>query len=113
MISCRPTAGSQRDTSPTPNGISKCFVAGVDPHPNLRWLHVPPPLTGQFQLGRRRSVHRVGRISVPSTVEWTDVHVEHDVAYVAWKADGVPFRTDTFVVRNDKFSAQTVSIHFG
>ena len=25
-------------------------------HPNLRWLHVPPSLTGQLQLGRRRSV---------------------------------------------------------
>src|SRR5215218_8042001 len=52
-------------------------------------------------------------LSVPSGVEWTDVHVERDVGYVAWKADDVPFGTDTFVVRNGKIIAQTVSMHFG
>jgi hypothetical protein len=51
-------------------------------------------------------------LSVPAGVEWTDVHVEGNVAHVAWKADGVPFGTNTFVVRDGKITTETVSIYF-
>ena len=40
-------------------------------------------------------------------------HVEGEIGYVAWKSDGVPFGTDTFVVRDGKIAAQTVALHFG
>lgn len=40
-------------------------------------------------------------------------HVDGDVAYVTWKADGIAFGTDTFVVRDGKIAVQTVALHFG
>ena len=47
-----------------------------------------------------------------SNIEVTTVHIDGEVAYVTWKADGVPFGTDTFVVRDGKILVQTVAIHF-
>jgi ketosteroid isomerase-like protein len=40
-------------------------------------------------------------------------HVDGDIGYMTWKTDGVPFGTDTFVVRDGKIVAQTVALHFG
>jgi ketosteroid isomerase-like protein len=40
-------------------------------------------------------------------------HVDGDVGYVTWKAEGVPFGTDTFVIRDGKIAVQTVALHFG
>ena len=40
-------------------------------------------------------------------------HVDGDIAYVWWKADGIAFGTDTFVVRDGKIASQTVGLHFG
>ena len=45
--------------------------------------------------------------------ERTSLHVDGDVGYVAWKADGIPFGTDTFVMRDGKIAVQTVALHFG
>ena len=38
-------------------------------------------------------------------------HFESDVAYITWKADGIPFGTDTFIVRDGKILVQTVAFH--
>ncbi len=40
-------------------------------------------------------------------------HVDRDVGYVTWKAEGIPFGTDTFVIRDGKIAVQTVALHFG
>ena len=40
-------------------------------------------------------------------------HIDGEIGYVAWKADAVPFGTDSFVVRDGKIVAQTVALHFG
>jgi ketosteroid isomerase-like protein len=40
-------------------------------------------------------------------------HVDGDIAYITWTADGIPFGTDTFVIRDGKIAAQTVALHFG
>ena len=45
--------------------------------------------------------------------EQTRQHVDGDVGYVTWKADGIPFATDTFLVRDGKIAVQTVALHFG
>ena len=45
--------------------------------------------------------------------ERTSFHVDGDVGYVSWKADGIPFGTDTFVLRDGKIAVQTVALHFG
>ena len=45
--------------------------------------------------------------------EQTSQHVDGDVGYVTWKADGIPFGTDTFLVREGKIAVQTVALHFG
>lgn len=50
--------------------------------------------------------------SVLSGVERTGVHVEGEVAFITWKADGIPFGTDTFVIRDGKILVQTVALHF-
>jgi ketosteroid isomerase-like protein len=39
-------------------------------------------------------------------------HVDGDIGYVTWSADGVPFGTDTFVIRDNKILAQSVGLHF-
>jgi len=39
--------------------------------------------------------------------------VEGDVAYIWWKADGIAFGTDTFLVRDGKIANQTVGLHLG
>jgi len=39
-------------------------------------------------------------------------HVDGDMAFVTWKADGIAFGTDTLVVRDGKIAAQTVALHF-
>ncbi len=38
-------------------------------------------------------------------------HFESDVAYITWKADGIPFGTDTFIVLDGKILVQTVAFH--
>jgi ketosteroid isomerase-like protein len=40
-------------------------------------------------------------------------HVEGETAYVTWKADNIPFASDTFWVRDGKILAQTVALHLG
>jgi len=45
--------------------------------------------------------------------ERTSRHVEGDTGYVTWKADGIPFGADTFVMRDGKIAVQTVALHFG
>lgn len=40
-------------------------------------------------------------------------HVDGDIAYVTWSAEGIPFGTDTFVVRDNKIAVQTAAMHFG
>lgn len=45
--------------------------------------------------------------------ERTCIHVEGEVGYVTWKADGIPFGTDSFVMRDGKIAVQTVALHFG
>ena len=40
-------------------------------------------------------------------------YVDGDVAYITWTADGIPFGTDTFVIREGKIAVQTVGLHFG
>lgn len=45
--------------------------------------------------------------------EQTSKHVDGDTGYVTWKADGIPFGTDTFVLRDGKIAVQTVALHFG
>jgi ketosteroid isomerase-like protein len=40
-------------------------------------------------------------------------HVEGDVGYVWWKASGIAFGTDTFVIRDGKIATQTVALHLG
>jgi ketosteroid isomerase-like protein len=40
-------------------------------------------------------------------------HVEGEIAYVWWKAQGIAFGTDTFVVRDGKIATQTVALHLG
>ncbi len=45
--------------------------------------------------------------------ERTSHHVDGDIGYVSWKADGIPFGTDTFVMRDGKIAVQTVALHFG
>ena len=42
--------------------------------------------------------------------ELTATHIEGEAAYVAWKADGIAFASDTFVVRDGKIVLQTVAI---
>ena len=32
---------------------------------------------------------------------------------MTWKAEGIPFGTDTFVVRDGRIVTQTVALHFG
>ena len=44
--------------------------------------------------------------------EQTSQHIEGDVGYVTWKADGIAFGTDTFLLRNGKIALQTVALHF-
>ena len=39
-------------------------------------------------------------------------HVDGEIAFVTWKADGIALGTDTFVVRDGKVTAQTVVLHF-
>lgn len=39
-------------------------------------------------------------------------HVDGEIAFVTWKADGIALGTDTFVVRDGKVAAQTVVLHF-
>lgn len=39
-------------------------------------------------------------------------HVDGDIAFVTWKAEGIALGTDTFVVRDGKIAAQTVVLHF-
>ena len=45
--------------------------------------------------------------------EHTVEHVDGDYAFITWKMDGIPFGTDTFVVRDDKIVLQTAAFHFG
>lgn len=44
--------------------------------------------------------------------EHTSQHIEGDVGYVTWKADGIAFGTDTFLLRDGKIAVQTVALHF-
>ena len=44
--------------------------------------------------------------------EKTGEHIEGEVGYVTWKADGIAFGTDTFVLRDAKIALQTVALHF-
>jgi ketosteroid isomerase-like protein len=44
--------------------------------------------------------------------EQTSQHVEGDVGYVTWKAEGIAFGTDTFLLRDGKIAVQTVALHF-
>jgi hypothetical protein len=44
--------------------------------------------------------------------ERTSEHIDGDVGYVTWKADGIAFGTDTFVLRDGKIALQTVALHF-
>ena len=39
-------------------------------------------------------------------------HVDGDIAFVTWQAEGIALGTDTFVVRDGKIAAQTVVLHF-
>ena len=39
-------------------------------------------------------------------------HVDGEIGFVTWKADGIALGTDTFVVRDGKIAAQTVVLHF-
>jgi uncharacterized protein (TIGR02246 family) len=39
-------------------------------------------------------------------------HVDGDIAFVTWKAEGINLGTDTFVVRDGKIAAQTVVLQF-
>jgi ketosteroid isomerase-like protein len=39
-------------------------------------------------------------------------HVDGEIAFVTWKAEGIALGTDTFVVRDGKVAAQTVVLHF-
>lgn len=45
-------------------------------------------------------------------VEFVVEHVEGEMAFVVWKAEGIPLGTDTFVVRDGKIAAQTVVLQF-
>jgi ketosteroid isomerase-like protein len=40
-------------------------------------------------------------------------HVDDDTAFIWWKAEGIAFGTDTFVVRDGKILTQTVGLHLG
>jgi ketosteroid isomerase-like protein len=40
----------------------------------------------------------------------TTMHIDGDVAFVTWMADGISFGTDTFVIRDGKIAVQTVAI---
>jgi ketosteroid isomerase-like protein len=40
-------------------------------------------------------------------------HIDGDVAFIVWKADNIPFGTDTFVIREGKIATQTVALQLG
>lgn len=39
-------------------------------------------------------------------------HVDGEIGFVTWTAEGIALGTDTFVVRDGKVAAQTVVLHF-
>ena len=49
----------------------------------------------------------------PAGLENSVEHVDGEVAYVTWSAEGIPFGTDSFVVRDGTIVVQTVAMHFG
>ena len=50
---------------------------------------------------------------VAPTIERTAEHIDGDVAFITWAGDGLPFGTDTFVLRDGKIVLQTVAINLG
>lgn len=52
-----------------------------------------------------------GAAAIPG-FEQTSQHIEGEVGYVTWKADGIAFGTDTFLMRDGKIAVQTVALHF-
>jgi ketosteroid isomerase-like protein len=40
-------------------------------------------------------------------------HVDGDVAFIVWKAENIPFGTDTFVVKDGKIVTQSVALLLG
>ena len=59
-----------------------------------------------------RGVFAMSPGSLPD-VEFGVEHVDGEIAFVTWQAEGIPLGTDTFVVRDGKIVAQTVVLHFG
>ena len=59
-----------------------------------------------------RAVFAMSAGNMPG-VEFGVEHVDGEIAFVTWKAEGIPLGTDTFVVRDGKIAAQTVVLHFG
>lgn len=49
----------------------------------------------------------------PAGLENSVEHVDGEVAYVTWSAEGIPFGTDSFVIRDGRIVVQTVAMHFG
>lgn len=49
----------------------------------------------------------------PAGLENAVEHVDGEVAYVTWSAEGIPFGTDTFVIKDGKILVQSVAMHFG
>lgn len=43
-------------------------------------------------------------------VAQTAMHIDGDVAFVTWTADGIVLGSDTFVIRDGKIACQTVAI---
>lgn len=50
---------------------------------------------------------------VLSGFEISAEHIDGEVAHVTWAAEGIPFGTDTFLVRDGKIVVQTAALHLG
>jgi uncharacterized protein (TIGR02246 family) len=51
--------------------------------------------------------------AVAPTIERTAEHIDGDVAFITWTGEGLPFGTDTFLIRDGKILVQTVAINLG
>ena len=66
----------------------------------------PEPLRGKAAI---EQMFKNITANPPKLVEDVRV-VEGDYAYITWHADGLPFGTDTFVLREGKIVCQTVAL---
>lgn len=64
-------------------------------------------------LDRHMAALGAADLAATMAVTPTGEQVEREVAYVTWTSDGVPFGTDTFVVRDGKIAVQTAAMFLG